>query len=110
MRFGKVRSSVRSADTVTLESDSAALKSAFRDAVGGTPAENIDAVIDRLTRIIDATTIAQSRLGYFAVLYRSMTVAVRAGIRHGRFNDPELMERLDVVFANRYFSALEAHL
>jgi hypothetical protein len=35
-----------------------------------------------------------------------MTVAVQEGIRDGRFENPELMERLDVVFANRYFSAL----
>jgi hypothetical protein len=93
-----------------LKSDPTDLNSAFRDAVGATPAENIDEVIDRLTRIIDAATSVQSRLGYFAVLYRSMTVAVRAGIRNGRFKDPQLMDRLDVTFANRYFSALWAHV
>lgn len=83
--------------------------SACRDASDLPPCQNIDGVIDRLTRIIDAATIAQNRLGYFAVLYRAMTIAVRDGIRNGQFNNAELMERLDVVFANRYFSALGAY-
>ena len=94
----------------TPKSNATDLNSAFRDAVGRTPAENIDEVIDRLTRIIDAAISVHSRLGYFAGLYRRMTVAVRAGIGSGRFKDPELMERLDVIFAGRYVSALRAHV
>lgn len=110
MPFGGRLSSERSAGMATPKSDSAELKSAFRDTVGATPSQNIDDVIDRLTRIIEAAASVQSRLGYFASLYRSMTVAVRAGIGNGRFKDPQLMERLDVIFANRYFSALRAYV
>jgi hypothetical protein len=94
----------------TPESGSAGLtNAALHDASDLPPCQNIDGVIDRLTRIIDAATIAQNRLGYFAVLYRAMTIAVRDGIGNGQFNNAELMERLDVIFANRYFSALGAH-
>src|SRR5690606_9901383 len=44
--------------------------------------------------------------GYFAVLYRRVTARVDDGIRQGRFEDGARMERLDVVFANRYLDAL----
>ncbi len=64
--------------------------SVFRDASDLPPCRDIDGVIDRLTRIIDAATIAQNRLGYFAVLYRAMTIAVRDGIKNGQFNNAEL--------------------
>ena len=43
-----------------------------------------------------------SRLGYFAALYKRMTMAVRDGIRSGVFQDAARMEALDVAFANRY--------
>lgn len=43
-----------------------------------------------------------SRLGYFAALYKRMTMAVHDGIRAGVFADAARMEALDVTFANRY--------
>lgn len=52
----------------------------------------------------------ESRLGYFAALYRQVTVQVQLGIETGRFEDGPRMEQLDVVFANRYFEALRRHL
>ncbi len=48
-------------------------------------------------------------MGYFAALYRKVTVAVKEGIEEHFFDDGERMERLDVTFANRYLSALEAY-
>ncbi len=110
MPFGERPSSVRSADMATRNGDQVGPNSAIRGAVGATPAENVDEVSSRLTRIIEAATSSRSRLGYFASLYRSMTVAVQAGIESGRFDDSQLMESLDVIFANRYFSALRAYV
>jgi len=73
------------------------------------PAASIDEVIARLDAIIDRATIERDRLGFFAVLYRSVTAAVKLGIAAGRFEDGPRMERLDVVFANRYLEAFDAH-
>jgi Family of unknown function (DUF5995) len=65
-------------------------------------ANNIEEVITALGRIIDEAKGAQSRLGYFPALYRLVTIDVKKGIAAGRFQDGARMERLDVVFANRY--------
>ncbi|HXI16714.1 MAG TPA: DUF5995 family protein [Chloroflexota bacterium] len=70
------------------------------------PAETIDEVIDRLDAVIARARRDQHRGGYFAVLYRNVTARVKDGIRRGEFEDGARMERLDVVFANRYLEAL----
>ncbi len=72
------------------------------------PAATIDEVLDRLDEVIERARIAASRRGYFPALYRKVTASVQAGIRDGVFDDGERMERLDVVFANRYLEAVEA--
>ncbi|HEX2211637.1 MAG TPA: DUF5995 family protein [Longimicrobium sp.] len=74
-----------------------------------TPAATIDEVIARLDAAIDRARRENSRLGFFACLYRSVTVRVKEGIAAGRFQDGPRMERLDVIFANRYLAALEAY-
>ena len=73
------------------------------------PAQSIDEVIVRLDAIIDRAFKDRDRLGFFAVLYRTVTAAVKEGIAAGRFDDGPRMERLDVVFANRYLEAFHAH-
>jgi hypothetical protein len=73
------------------------------------PAESIDEVLERLDGIIDRAIIERDRLGFFAVLYRTVTAAVKDGIAAGRFQDGARMQRLDVVFANRYLEAFHAH-
>jgi len=73
------------------------------------PCQTIDEVIAFLDQIIARCAQEHSRLGYFATLYRDVTVQVRKGIETGRFEDGLRMERLDVIFANRYFDALECH-
>ncbi|HEX2489441.1 MAG TPA: DUF5995 family protein [Blastocatellia bacterium] len=73
------------------------------------PAKNIDEVIARLTDIIDISRQEPGRLGYFAALYRKVTINVKHGILNGRFEDGARIERLDVNFANRYLEAYELH-
>jgi hypothetical protein len=73
------------------------------------PTQNIDEVIARLTDIIDISRQETSRLGYFAALYRKVTVGVKQGAMNGRFEDAARMERLDVNFANRYLEAYDLH-
>lgn len=68
-------------------------------------AHTIDEVIRILDTIIADCMAQQSRLGYFAALYRKMTTGVKEGIAAGVFDDGKRMEQLDVVFANRYLEA-----
>lgn len=72
------------------------------------PPQSIDEVLDRLDRIIAEARRTDDPLGYFAALYRDVTARVASTIEDGGFQDGPRMERLDVVFANRYFEALEA--
>ena len=44
-------------------------------------------------------------MGYFAALYQKVTISVKEGIKEGRFENGERMEKLDVIFANRYLLA-----
>lgn len=68
-------------------------------------ATTIEEVIAFLQTIIDDSRKNNSRLGYFAVLYYKVTASVRDGIRNGQFLDGPRMEKLDVIFANRYLEA-----
>jgi hypothetical protein len=72
-------------------------------------AATIDEVITLLDTIIADSKRAQDRIGFFAALYRRVSVAVRDGIVQGKFDDGPRMEKLDVTFANRYFAALTAY-
>lgn len=70
------------------------------------PGDPITPVIDRLTAIIANAEAQASRTGYFAGLYRRVTIAVRDQIES--FDDPVRLARLDVIFASRYLDALAA--
>lgn len=72
-------------------------------------ASTIDGVLDCLDAEIARAVREQSRLAYFACLYRLVTRRVRDGIRSGRFEDGPRMERFDVIFARRYLDALAAY-
>ncbi len=73
-------------------------------------ASTIDEVIDHLDQIIDHSYKDKSRLAYFPILYKKVTVAVKEAIEKKEFEDNETMERLDVVFANRYLKAYSEFL
>lgn len=72
-------------------------------------ATTIDGVIAHLQDIIDDCIRQQSRLGYFAALYKRMTEAVRDGMKTGRFQDNARIEALDVTFANRYLASRDQY-
>lgn len=68
-------------------------------------AQTIDQVILYLDEIILEAKQSKNRLGYFAALYRKVTIEVKKGIEENFFDDSERMERLDIIFANRYLEA-----
>ena len=68
-------------------------------------AATIDEVILSLEEIIKKTKSDQNPMGYFAALYCKVTRKVKEGIIAGVFEDAARMERLDVIFANRYLDA-----
>lgn len=68
-------------------------------------ANTIDEVITDLTNIIELADSEASRIGYFAALYRRVTIRVKEQIAGGFFLNAAQMERLDVEFANRYLEA-----
>ena len=72
-------------------------------------AQTIPEVITNLDNIIDWSIQHNSRIGYFASLYRHMTIAVKNQIDNNGFADGLRMEQLDINFANRYLQAWEAY-
>ncbi|MEM9918248.1 MAG: DUF5995 family protein [Bacteroidota bacterium] len=73
------------------------------------PAKSIDDVLDRLDEIIEDNIREEQLFGAFAALYRGVTARVKAGIATSRFEDAARMEKLDVVFANRYLEAYDQY-
>ncbi len=72
--------------------------------------QTIDEVLQRLDEIISECITGNNRMGYFSALYRKVTQSVKDHIEQGYFENNERMERLDVVFANRYLKAYDQYL
>ncbi|SRX72481.1 DUF5995 family protein [Aequorivita antarctica] len=70
-------------------------------------ATTIDEVIAQLDQIIDAECSTKSCMAYFPILYRKVTVRIKEGILNNEFENNQRMEKLDVLFANRYIDAYE---
>jgi hypothetical protein len=65
----------------------------------------IDDVIAALGDIILKAGENNDTSGYFAALYRKVTIRVKEGIANNEFEDGPRMEKLDVTFASRYINA-----
>jgi hypothetical protein len=75
------------------------------------PPQTIEEVIARLEGMIDEALRGRSRIGYFAALYERVTSNVRRALVAGDvFKDNPRMERLDVIFADRFLAAWDAHV
>ena len=72
-------------------------------------AKTIDEVIFYLDKIVKEAKEDNCPVGYFAALYRKVTFRVKEGIINGEFENGERMERLDVIFANRYLEAYQLY-
>ena len=69
----------------------------------------IDEVIDRMNRL-DAALPASDGLKWFNWLYLLVTRGVKNNPPAAGWNDSQWVTRLDVVFANLYFAAIESAL
>jgi hypothetical protein len=70
--------------------------------------KTIDEVLNRMDQIVAECKNKQSRIGYFAILYRQVTQRIKSGIIAGEFEDNPRMERLDVLFAGRFIDAYDS--
>lgn len=68
--------------------------------------QTIDEILAETDQIIHRARDERDRLGFFATLYRNVTLKVKEAITAGLFEDGPRMEKLDVTFANRYLAAL----
>lgn len=65
----------------------------------------IDEVIQQLDEIVLQAKKNNDRSGYFPALYKKVTIEIKNKINEGYFDDNKRMEKLDIVFANRYLEA-----
>ena len=70
---------------------------------------SIEQVIHKMDAIVEQCTRRNLRAGYFAVLYRLVTIRIKEEINAGHFDDNDRMEKLDTIFAQRFFDAFDAH-
>lgn len=70
--------------------------------------KTIDDVLLRMDQIIEECRKENSRIGYFAILYRQVTRRIKKGILELEFQDNPRMEKLDVLFAGRFIDAYES--
>ena len=68
-------------------------------------AHTIEQVIALLRAIIETEIAENSKLAFFPILYKKVTEAVKEVMDKKEFENNERMEKLDVVFANRYLQA-----
>ncbi len=69
------------------------------------PATTINEVIKELDAIILHEKQQGSCRAFFPILYNKVTKRIKAGIETQEFDDNARMEKLDVLFANRYIKA-----
>ncbi len=69
----------------------------------------IDDAVRGIDQVVDWAIRAESHIGYFAALYKRITLAIEQAIREGVFDDGRRVEELGVAFARRYFTSLNAY-
>lgn len=70
---------------------------------------NIEDVIRKMDTIVEQCKDQNSRAGYFAVLYRHVTIRVKEEIEKDSFDDNKRMEVFDSNFAQRFFDAFDSY-
>lgn len=71
------------------------------------PPKRIDEVLNELDKIIETSIKSKDYLAIFAYVYHRTTAQIKAEIIAKSFENNERMEKMDVIFANRYLAAYE---
>lgn len=71
-------------------------------------AKDIDEVLEGLADVVEKSRRGGERVGYFAALYRHVTLEIAKAVAEQRFDDNPRMDRFDAEFGTRYFTALQA--
>jgi hypothetical protein len=79
----------------------------LKQGLAAPPPATIAGVIERM-QAIEAALPRRDGVAWFTRLYLAVTEHVQASLRPGAFRDPAFLDRLDVVFANLFFSALKS--
>jgi hypothetical protein len=70
--------------------------------------ETIDDVVHGMDLVLDRYLEDDDPRGYFACVYRAVTVRILEGVNAGEFDDGPRMVRFDVLFAGYYLDAVAA--
>lgn len=66
-----------------------------------------DDLIKEINSIIEWSLQNNSRIGFFAAIYKNMTTRIKKAAEAGEFQDKARIEKLAVTFAKRYFAAVD---
>jgi hypothetical protein len=69
----------------------------------------LDDAVRGIDQVVDWAIGAESHIGYFAALYKRITLAIQDAISDGVFDDGERIDQLGIVFSQRYFNSLNAY-
>ncbi len=69
----------------------------------------LDDSVRGIDQVVDWAIRADSHIGYFAALYKRITLAIQAAIDEGVFEDGDRIDQLGIVFSQRYFNSLNAY-
>lgn len=69
--------------------------------------KTIAEVLVRMDEIVADCRSSESKIGFFAILYRQVTRRIQEGIDNQEFEDNSRMELLDVLFAKRFIEAYD---
>jgi len=68
----------------------------------------IDGVIQKMDQIANQCSREANPAGYFVVLYRLVTIEIKEQMEHGFFDSNDRVEKLDEIFAQRFFDAFDS--
>jgi len=71
--------------------------------------EKYEDIVPMFDEVIAWAIDKNTPIGYFAVIYRQATVAIREAIKAKKFDDPDRMRKFQLIFAQRYFDAVNAY-
>ncbi len=69
----------------------------------------LDDAVRGINQVVDWAIKAESHIGYFAALYKRITLAIQDAISEGVFDDGDRIDQLGVVFSQRYFNSLNGY-